>query len=109
MWNYAEMSQAASNAGGPERFMEDLVNEGLEKGLKSGRMQGAIGILGLVIVAVGSKKIFDLSRKPKNQRKEIVDKYMIENLDRGIQKNDVSINSDISEELMDESDDDVEN
>lgn len=76
MWDYAEMSKAAKDAGGPDIFMEGLV----EEGLKSGRVQGVIATLAVVAVSYTGKLIFDKVSKPSGKATKIVDRYMRQSL-----------------------------
>jgi len=76
MWNYAQLSTAAKNAGGPEAFMEGLVNEGL----KTGRIQGVIATLAVATIGFTTILVYDKFAKPSKKTTEIVDKYMKKNL-----------------------------
>lgn len=54
-WDYAKLSKAASEAGGPEKLL-DLIEE---KGKSIGRMEGGLAALGASALFVGVFKLIE--------------------------------------------------
>ncbi|MCI9215447.1 MAG: hypothetical protein HFF75_09375 [Oscillospiraceae bacterium] len=83
MWDYAELSQKAKEAGGPEEFIESLLECGKEDGRDE--MVPVVGIafvLGLLIAAEGVKfwnnKKRKLYIKVESLKRELLSKIKID-------------------------------
>lgn len=88
-WDYAELSRAAKEAGGPEKLMDLLIESGKDTGHKE--MLPVVGIaLGIGALAyAGISKLVTIFKKKKNISLEAVEAAKAE-LIKGIEEYDIA-------------------
>ena len=71
-WNYAEFSAEAKKCGGPEKYVEKLIN--------SGKMDmvpwigvGVVGVVGGIAIGIGIQKLIDYFSAKMAESKEAVE------------------------------------
>lgn len=85
MWNYAELSKAAANSGGPEKFMNELVNQGFAAGQRNMKVKlGGLALVGGATILYGAYKgcsyAFGKFTGSQKKSEDIVDDFMNSNL-----------------------------
>ncbi len=80
-WDYAVLSRDAKSAGGPEKYAENLYNDGVHEGILEGISIGiGVSAIGVCcwekVIKPGAIKIYEfiISRKEKRQLKQKLDK-----------------------------------
>ncbi|WP_313119627.1 hypothetical protein [Proteiniclasticum ruminis] len=78
-WDYADMSKAAKEAGGPQEFMDGLIIRGKNKG----RIEGSVATAVITVILLGGTKlILDKLSKPGKAESKMTDDFMEEHLEK---------------------------
>ena len=72
-WSYADLSRIAKMNGGPEQYVEIIRNSGFQEGIKHGRKEGVLIMLGAAAGAIIVKTVIDKSHHKRVTHKEYED------------------------------------
>ena len=67
-WDYANMAHMAKIHGGPEQYVDLILKKGIQDGIKQGRIEAALIMLGATAGGLTVKAIID---KKKAKRKTV--------------------------------------
>ena len=72
-WNYAELSLAAKNAGGPELYVQSLINAGKSQMILPLCSTGLIGLgVGVTFGYIGKKLIDHYTEKTSKEMQQVL-------------------------------------
>lgn len=72
-WDYAELSKAAKMAGGPEKYVEELVSKSKEVGKMAMLPWIGVAVVGTSLFTAATIKLVDYFKEKRAQDQQVID------------------------------------